>query len=86
MPCWLRCPADSLVKAAAVAEGLFFDKSVPVRNIMPENSSGAVIKDPDGAIVMAVYLPEGYELDSETQALAIPAARVKHALEAIRSL
>lgn len=81
---WAQQPADSLVKAAAVVEGLFFDKSVPVRNIMPENSSGAVIKDPDGAIVMAVYLPEGCELNSETKASAIPAARVMHADQLLR--
>lgn len=44
----------------------------------------AILKDPDGAKVLGIYLPEGYVLDESTTEKAIPAERVKHAEKLLR--
>lgn len=75
---------DSLVQAAAIVDGLFFDKSVPAKSLIPGGSTMAVFKDPDGGMVIGVYLPEGYVLDESKTAKAIPAERVKFAEKLLR--
>lgn len=79
-----QTPADSLVQAAAVVDGLFFDKSMSTKSIMPGGSTLAILKDPDDAAVIAIYPPEGFVLDETTIAKAIPAERVKHAKKLLR--
>lgn len=79
-----QTPADSVSQAAAIVDGLFFDKSISTKSIMPGGSTLAILKDPDGATVLGVYLPEGYVLDKSTIAKAIPAERVKHAKKLLR--
>lgn len=74
-----QTPGDSLVNAATIVDGLFFDKTMPLKSIMPGGSTIAILKDPDGAKVLGVYLPEGYVLDESVAAKAIPAARVQYA-------
>ncbi len=44
----------------------------------------AVLKDPEGAMVIGVYLPEGYVMEESMVARAIPAERVKYADKLIR--
>lgn len=75
---------DSLVNAAAIADGLFFDKSTPTKSIIPGNSTMAVLKDPDGAMVIGIYLPEGFVLEESVKAKAIPAERVRYADKLLR--
>lgn len=79
-----QTPGDSLVQAAAIVDGLFFDKSVPTKSLIPGGSTMAVLKDPDGGMVIGVYLPEGYVMEESTVARAIPAERVKHADKLLR--
>lgn len=76
---YAQTPSDSLVQAAAIVDGLFFDKSLPTKSLIPGGATIAVLKDSDGGVVIGVYLPEGYLLDESTTARAIPAARVKYA-------
>lgn len=71
--------ADSLIKAAVIVEGLFFDKSVPAKSVIPGGSTMVVLNDPEGAMVVGAYLPEGYVLDESIRAKSIPAERVKFA-------
>lgn len=75
---------DSLKQAAAIVDGLFFDKSVPTKSIIPGNSTMVVLKDPDGNMVLGVYTPEGYVLEETAKAKAIPAESVKHAEKLLR--
>lgn len=70
---------DSLIQAAAIVDGLFFDKSMPTKSLIPGSATMAIFKDPDGGKVLGVYLPQGYILDESTTAKAIPAERVKFA-------
>lgn len=79
-----QTPGDSLVKAAAIVDGLFFDKSTPTKSIIPGGSTLAMLQDPDGAMVLGVYLPEGYVLDESVRSKAIPAERVMFAKKLIR--
>lgn len=79
-----QTPNDSLIKTVAVVDGLFFDKTVSAQSIMPGGSTMAILKDPDGAVVLGVYLPEGYVLDESVKAKAIPAERVQHAEKLLR--
>lgn len=58
---------DSLANAAALVDGLFFDKSTPTKSIIPENPTMVVPKDPDGAMVIGVYLPEGFVLEESVK-------------------
>ena len=44
----------------------------------------AVLKDPDGAMVIGVYLPEGFFLEESVKAKAIPAERVMYADKLLR--
>lgn len=79
-----QMPGDSLVKAAAIVDGLFFDKSMPTKSIIPGGSTLSVLQDPDGGKVLGVYLPEGYVLDESVKTQAIPAERVQYADKLIR--
>lgn len=81
---YAQTPTDSLIQAAAIVDGLFFDKSMPTKSLIPGGATMAVLKDPDGAMVIGVYLPQGYVLDESTTAMAIPAERVKFAEKLIR--
>lgn len=81
---YAQTPNDSLVNAAALVDGLFFDMSTPTKSIIPENSTMAVLNDPEGAMVLGVYLPEGFVLEESVKAKAIPAERVKHADKLLR--
>lgn len=76
---YAQASTDSLIKAAVIVEGLFFDKSVSIKSITPGGSTMAVLKDPEGAMVIGVYLPKGYTLEEAVMAKAIPAERVKFA-------
>lgn len=51
---------------------------------MPGGSTMAILRDPDGAVVLGVYLPEGSVLDESTTVRAIPAERVKFAEKLLR--
>ena len=75
---------DNLVKAAAIVDGLFFDKSMPTKSIIPGGSTLSILQDPDGAKVLGVYLPEGYVLEQSVKAKAIPATRVQYADKLLR--
>lgn len=81
---YAQAPADSLIHAAAIVDGLFFDKSIPTKSIIPGGSTLAILRDPDGTAVLGVYLPDGYSLDKSTTAKAIPAERVKYAGNLLR--
>lgn len=81
---YAQTPNDSLRQAAAIVDGLFFDKSTPTKSLIPGNSTMAVLKDQDGNIVIGVYLPEGYVLEETMKAKAIPAANVKYAERLLR--
>lgn len=74
-----QTPTDSLIQATAIVDGLFFDKSAPKKSLIPGGATIAVLKDPEGAMVIGVYLPQGYVLEESTTAKAIPAERVKFA-------
>lgn len=75
---------DSLVQATAIVDGLFYDKSVPLKSLIPGESTMAVLKDPDGAMVIGVYLPKGYAVEESLITKAIPAERVKYAEKLLR--
>lgn len=81
---YAQTPNDSLKQAAAIIDGLFFDKSVPTKSLIPGNSTMAVLKDPDGAIVIAVYLPDGFVIEDSMKAKAIPAKSVKYSDKLLR--
>lgn len=84
MSLYAQTPNDSLVQAAAIVDGLFFDKSAITKSLIPKNSTMATIKDPDGKIVLAVYLPKGCTLEESIVNLAIPAERVMHSKKLLR--
>lgn len=75
---------DSLVQATAIVDGFFFDKSAPTKSLIPGGSSISMLKAPDGQRVMAVYLPQDYNLDDEIVKIAIPNDRVKYAEQLLR--
>lgn len=79
-----QAPNDSLIQAAAIVDGLFFDKTVPTKSLIPGSSTIAVLNDPDGNMVIGVYLPEGYALEETMKAKAIPAERVMYAEKLLR--
>ena len=81
---YAQTPNDSLKKAAVIVDGLFFDKSVPMKSLVPRSSTLATLKDADGAMVIAVYLPKGFALDESMKAKAIPAEKVKHSAKLLR--
>lgn len=81
---YAQAPNDSLMQAAAIVDGLFFDKSMPTKSLVPGNSTLAVLKDPEGAMVIAVYLPEGFALEESMKAKALPPERVKHSAKLLR--
>ena len=75
---------DSLMQATAIVDGLFFDKSVPAKSLIPGESTIAILKDPEGNKVMAVYLPQGYIMEETIVNKAIPAECVKYAQKLLR--
>lgn len=75
---------DGVVRAAAIVDGLFFDKSIPVKSLVPGGSTMAVLKDPEGIMVIAVYLPQGYALEDSIVNKAMPAERVMYAKNLLR--
>lgn len=81
---YAQTPTDSLIKAAAIVDGLFFDKSVPPKSFVPGGAKVTLLKDPEGAMVVGVYLPNGYVLDESTTAKALPTERVKFAEKLLR--
>ncbi len=81
---YAQTSTDSLVTAVAIVEGLFFDNSVSAKSLIPEQSSIALVKDPDGNKVMSVYLPKGFTLEKSMVKKATPADRVTHSNKLIR--
>lgn len=79
-----RTPGDSLVRAAVIVEGLFFDNSVSPKSVIPGSSTLAVLKDPDNKMVIGVYLPDGYVMEEALTNKAIPAERVMYADRLLR--
>lgn len=75
---------DSLIRVSAIVDGLFFDKSVPAKSLIPGESTTAILKDPEGNKVMAVYLPQGYVMRESIVNKAIPADSVMHAQKLLR--
>lgn len=75
---------ESLVQAAAIVDGRFYDKSVPAKSLIPGGSTMVLLKDPDGATVIGAYLPEGYVVEESIIEKAIPAERVKYASQLLR--
>ena len=75
---------DSCVQPVAIVDGLFFDKSVPAKSIIPENSTTAVLKDPEGKLVLAVYPPQGFIFEKSIVNMAIPAEHVAYAEKLMR--
>lgn len=84
MSIYAQTTNDSLKQAAVIVDGLFFDKSVPTKSLIPGNSTMAVLKDPDGAMVIAVYLPDGFVLEDSMKANAIPPENVKYSDKLLR--
>lgn len=81
---YARSSNDSLVRAAAIVEGLFFDKTIPAKSLIPGESTMAVLKDPEGKMVIAVYLPQGYTMEDSVISKAIPAEHVMYAGKLLR--
>lgn len=81
---YAQTPNDSLVRAAAIVDGLFFDKSVPTKSLIPGNSTMTFLKDADGGLDVGMYLPEGFVLEESMKAKAIPAERFKDSKKLLR--
>lgn len=81
---YAKVPSDSLIQATAVIDGFFFDNTVPTKSLIPGESTMAILKDPDGNRVMAVYLPQGYNLEESLIKKAIPKESIKHAKKLLR--
>lgn len=81
---YAQTPSDSLVEATAIVDGLFFDKSMPKKSLIPGGSTVTLLKAPDGGMVIGIYLPQGYVLDESKTVKAIPAERVKFAEKLLR--
>lgn len=75
---------EELVKASAIAEGLFFDNTVPAKLLIPANSTTAILKDPDGKAVLAVYFPKDHIMEESLKERAIPAVCVQYSDKLIR--
>lgn len=78
MSVYAHTPTDSLVRAVAIVDGLFFDNSVPIQSLIPGSSTMAVLKDPDGKMVLGVYLPYGYVMEESVVEKAIPVDSVMY--------
>lgn len=74
---------DSFVTPFCISDGYFFAKE-NFRDVMPGGSTIAPMKDPDGNKLIGVYLPEGFSLDENIIAKAIPADKVKYAEKLLR--
>ena len=81
---YAQTATDSLRQAAVIVDGLFFDNSMSPKSLIPGNSHLVVMKDPDGAMVLGVYLPEGFEMDESVKAKAIPAESVRYSDKLMR--
>ncbi len=81
---YAQIPDDTLVNAAAIVDGFFFDKATPAQSLIPGNSTMIILEDPDGARVIGVYPPEGFVLEESIKTKAIPAKRVKYAEKLLR--
>lgn len=81
---YAQTPDDTLVNAAAIVDGFFFDKATPAQSLIPGNSTMIILEDPDGARVIGVYPPEGFVLEESIKTKAIPAKRVKYAEKLLR--
>lgn len=81
---YAQTPTDSLVRATAIVDGLFFDQTTPAKSITPGGCTMAILKDPDGKTVLGVYLPQGYVLDDEIMSHAIPYDKVMYAERLLR--
>lgn len=75
---------EGLVKASAIADGLFFDSKVSLKSLIPANSTTATLKDPDGKAVVAVYFPKDHVMEESLKEKAIPAERVQYSDKLIR--
>ena len=75
---------DSLIRASAIADGLFFDSSVPTKSLIPANSTTAILKEPDGKAVLAVYFPKDHVMEESLKEKAIPAECVLYSDKLIR--
>lgn len=75
---------EDIVRAAVIADGLFFDKTVSIKSLIPGGSTTAVLKDPEGNMVIAVYLPQGYVLDESVVKKALPDECVMHSGQLLR--
>lgn len=85
MGLYSQTPADSLVQASTIIDGLFFDNSAATNSIdIPEGSSMILLTDPDGGRVLGIYLPEGTALDEATRAKAIAPERIRYAAKLLR--
>lgn len=85
MGLYSQTPADSLVQASTIIDGLFFDNSKATNSIdIPGGSSVVMLIDPDGRRVIGIYLPEGSVLDEAARAIAIPPERIRHAAKLLR--
>lgn len=84
MSVYAQTPTDSLVRAVAIVDGLFFDNTVPTKSLIPGSSTMAVLKDPDGKMVLGVYLPQGYVMEKSVAEKAIPVERVMYSKRLLR--
>lgn len=74
---------DSLITPFCISDGYFFAKE-DFRDVMPGGSTIAPLKDPDGNKLIGIFLPEGFTLDENIIAKAIPAEKVKHSQKLLR--
>ncbi len=75
---------DDLIQAYAIVDGLFFDKSIPTKSLIPGGSTITPLKDPEGKMILGIYLPDGYILDESITEKAIPADRVMYSQKLLR--
>lgn len=75
---------DNLKEAVVVVDGLFFDKSVPLKSLIPGGSTIIPLKDPDGKRILGIYLPKGYVLEESMKGKAILAEQVKYGEKLLR--
>lgn len=79
-----QIPTDILVRASAIVEGLFYDGAVSTKTLIPGGSTMAILKDPEGKMVIGVYFPDGYEMEESVKNKAIPKDRVIYADRLLR--
>ncbi len=79
-----QTPNDSLVRADIIVDGLFFDKTVSKKSLIPGGSAMDLIKDPKGEMVFLIYLPIGYTMETTVVDKAIPADKVRYSKELLK--